>query len=242
MKNLNYYKQFFNNSTIDIPILHILYTINIPLAFVFIKMKVNPNHLTTMSNISVLASFYFIFFNYHFVYFFLLWMLGLFLDICDGIVARETNQKTSQGSFYDHFTDQIKILLLLLCVGIYYHESTIWILTFLTSTLFLLYSFLKMLIKFRHKIVTNHLGAQEKSISIVKIENKFLLFLKRYAYNNIFLMQGNFIVYLGFVFYNSITIYVLYCLLMIIMFNLLKGIKTMYSINKQLQDHNLAWN
>lgn len=205
-------------------------------------MKINPNHLTTMSNLSVLASFYFIFIDYSFVYFSLLWILGLFFDICDGVVARETNQKTPQGSFYDHFTDQIKILLLLLCVGIYYHESTIWILTFLTSTLFLLYSFLKMLIKFRYKLLTNHLRIEEKSMPIIKIDNRFLLFLKRYVYNNIFLMQGNFIIYLGFVFYDGATIYVLYGLLVIIMFNLLKGLKTMHNINQKLQKHNLAWN
>jgi hypothetical protein len=36
------------------------------------------------------------------------WLLGLFFDISDGMVARITKQTSASGSFYDHISDQVR--------------------------------------------------------------------------------------------------------------------------------------
>lgn len=234
-------KESFNEAGSDIPFLNFLYLLSIPLSIVFIKLKFKPDTITTFSNISAFVSFYFILFENNFLLFSLLWLFALMLDICDGIVARKTKQQTPQGSFYDHFTDQIKIIFLFLSVGLYYDSLNIWILTFISSTLFLLYSLLSYMIKFRMKILIIHVAEDKRKKFSFKIKNRALIIFKRYFYNNIFMIQGNFVVYLSFLFLPELVIYVFSVLIFIISFNLIKSIKHMNNINNDLQKNNLKW-
>ena len=235
------YQKYFNQSTEDIPLLKLLYIMSIPVARIFVLFRVKPNHITTLSNFSVLISLYSILALDTYGYFLFFWMLGLILDICDGIVARETNQKSAQGSFYDHFTDQVKILLLFLAVGIYYQNDTIWILSFLSSTFFLLFAYLNMLLKFRRKIIMYHVSDAGKNIQKPKWKRGALSTFKKYTYNNLFLMQGNFIVFLGLIFLEGYTIGMLALILLIISVSLVRAILAMIGVNNQLKQLNLPW-
>lgn len=238
---ITYYKKFFNGAGTDIPFLNLLYMASIPLSILCIKLKLKPNTITTLSNITALLSFYFIIFENNFWTFFSFWTFALLLDISDGIVARETKQQSAQGSFYDHFTDQVKIITIFLLAGIYYNQSNIWILTFLTSTLFLLYSFLRYMIKYRSNILSIHIKKENDQTFFSSINNIPYRLIKKYLYNNLFLMQGNFMIYLGFIFIEKIVIYMFFILLFIILFNLLKNILYMIKINTELDNNNLKW-
>jgi phosphatidylglycerophosphate synthase len=232
------FNSYFNVSTVDIPFLYFLYICSVPLAMLFVKFKLKPNTITTFSNISAIVSFYFIVVDYNFLYFFFFWILALFLDISDGMVARATDKKSANGSFYDHFTDQVKIILLFFSTAIYFDTKEIWILTFLTSTLFLLYAYISYMLKFRRSILEK---CKIKKNEQVKNQNK-ASFMRKYTYNNIFLMQGNFVVYLSFIVLTTINVYVFYILLFIIIFNLLNTVRHMIKTNNELMNNDLKWN
>ena len=233
------FDDYINPSRKVIPFLYFLYVMAIPLAIFLIKLNLKPNSITTLSNISAAVSYYFILAQDSFLFFSFFWILALFLDMCDGMVSRRTNQMTPQGSFYDHFTDQIKIILLFLSVGLYYNSTLAWALAFLCSTVFLLRALLLYMLKYRSKLLES---ADQNNAKIkLKLSNRFLLVIKKYFYNNVFLIMGQFNVYLVFIFIKNIHVHVLLLILFIILFNFINELKKMNYVNSKLQDNNLKW-
>jgi len=234
------YDEYINPARKVIPALYFLYIMAIPLAILFIKLKFKPNLITTLSNISALISYYFILLGDSIFLFSFFWILALFLDICDGIVSRKTKQTSPQGSFYDHFTDQIKIILLFLSAGLYYDSTVTWFLSFLSSTIFLLRALLLYMLKYRSKLLA--FESQSSKDTKYKLNNSLLKLIKRHLFNNIFLIMGQFNIFLIFIFVEAIHIYIFIFILFIIIFNFINELKKMNYVNSKLQDNNLKWN
>lgn len=232
---MNKFKQYFNPYVADtIPVLYFLYIVSAPLAWLLIKLRLTPSTITTISNIVAILALYIILVHDNFIIFFLLWVFALIFDICDGMVARVTKQQSAHGSFYDHFTDQIKILLLFLVAGLHYDTKLVWILTFLTATFFLLNAFLNYMLKFRRHLLLINIGEMKVDKPAIRKQSP----IKRYFYNNIFLMQGNFMIYIALVFLQSEFFFPL---LFVIVFNLLNGIRHMVKVNSQIMEKKLSW-
>ncbi len=134
--------QYLNNinpATRSVPLLKLLYICSIPLAKLFVFAGIRPNSITSISNLFALSALIFLVCRDEIWIFPLLWILALFLDMADGIVARVTRQSSAQGSFYDHMSDQIKVISLFLCVALRYDEYVVWIVAFSVNGLFMFY-------------------------------------------------------------------------------------------------------
>ena len=73
------------------------------------KLKLVPNHLTTISLIFGLSSAYYIY-NKKYNIATVLYLLAYLFDTCDGNYARTYDMVTSFGDIYDHFSDIIKFI------------------------------------------------------------------------------------------------------------------------------------
>lgn len=247
------YKEYYNTGATEaVWILKVLYFMCIPFAKLFIKFKVRPHTITSLSNISALLSYVFLFFNLYLFIFF--WFLALVFDVCDGIVARMTKQSSAAGSFYDHYSDIVKILLLYFFVALKYDTTHIWILAMSNIVVFSLMVIANMILSQREAILRyeiNKIG-QKENISVpirkkgyikrfvnkYKFVKKTLLFL----YSSIFVIYGNFnllLIPLGinidWAFYTFIIVFI------IVFKSLLSIIKTVHQKNTFMQEENIRW-
>ena len=143
------YSQYFNKSTQDIPLLFLLNVFCIPLSKLLIFLRLKPSTITSISNIfSLLAVLSLLYAKNPFI-FPVFWLLGLFFDISDGMVARITKQTSASGSFYDHISDQVKFILLFVACGLRYGDTAIWILSYAASTFFLFMTVLNQGLSYR---------------------------------------------------------------------------------------------
>lgn len=114
--------------------------IAVPFASLCITLKLKPFVITTISNALVIVSLFVLWRLDAPLIFSALWALALVLDFADGIVARRTATSSANGSFYDHFSDKVKVALLFLVVGLRYETIEIWIVSTFAANLFLLMS------------------------------------------------------------------------------------------------------
>ena len=132
---------FANKTALHNPIQIFLYLIAYPISLIFKKLGITPNYVTLLSFILAIAAFVSLVTN-NLKLFFIFWTISYWLDYSDGTLARMTKKIGTKALRYDHVSDQVKIMLVFLGFGIYYQNITIWILIFLSSTLFLFYSLL----------------------------------------------------------------------------------------------------
>ena len=136
-------------------------------------------------------------------------MLALFLDIADGMVARVTGQSSAQGSFYDHMSDQVKVISLFLCVALRYEDHQVWIVAFTVCGLFMFYSVVNQVFYVRSillsravlSVVQQQMKRQQYSEIPSQAERSLIKsFFDRYpsvkkcvlgVYASLFLMYGN---------------------------------------------------
>lgn len=78
---------------------------------IFIRFKVTPNQVSTLSLITGLSSAY-LFYRHHFILSGLMALTAIFFDCCDGQVARLTGQSSPMGRIMDGFFDAIWITAL----------------------------------------------------------------------------------------------------------------------------------
>jgi hypothetical protein len=78
---------------------------------------ITPNMITTLSNISCIITLIFLF-NLKFYLAALFFLISYYFDCMDGYVARKYKQTSKFGDYYDHISDIIKLLLVL--VALYY--------------------------------------------------------------------------------------------------------------------------
>lgn len=131
------YRKGFNPATNDVPLLKVLYLMTIPLAKLLARLNIKPNTITSISNVVALMGIGALIWGENPWVFPALWLAALLFDMADGIVARVTGQSSASGSFYDHMSDQIKVILLFLAVALRYDSLLIWVLVYITNALFL---------------------------------------------------------------------------------------------------------
>lgn len=201
--------QGFNPATRSVPLLYFLYLSTVPLAKLLIVCRIKPNSITTLSNLTAIVALVFLVQGASAWLFPMAWMLALFLDIADGIVARVTGQSSAQGSFYDHMSDQVKVIALFLCVALHYDEYAVWIVAFAVNGLFMFYGVVNQFCSVR-TLLLNRVAPvavqqpmrsqQDSEISYQTERGSVKLFFDRYpfakkfalgVYASLFVMYGN---------------------------------------------------
>ena len=132
------YVEYFNRATKDVPLLYALYFLCIPLAKLLRTLGLSPTWITHLSNLLALAAICALVWASNPWWFPLLWFLALCFDIADGVVARASKSASASGSFYDHISDQVKIIGLFFAVGARYDDPRIWIMAYAINSAFLL--------------------------------------------------------------------------------------------------------
>jgi phosphatidylglycerophosphate synthase len=131
------YRRNLNPATRQVPLLHALYLLCIPLAKILVRLGCTPTFITHLSNASAAAAVAALVWAQSPWLFPALWLAALFFDIADGIVARTTGRTSASGSFYDHMSDQVKVIALFLAAAIRYQSMAIWILCYAVCAGFL---------------------------------------------------------------------------------------------------------
>lgn len=190
-------KNKFNPIVESIFLLKIMYIISFPLAKLFARFQVNPNTITTISNISILVALYFLYLG-NVIAFIIFWILAEIFDICDGTVARLTNKSSESGAFYDHFSDQVKIFVFFVAVSLYFDDKLITYLSFISAGIFLLYIDISKRIEIL-KLKYSNQKEQHQNNNINKVS-----FIKK-IYYHIFLIHGHTMILIPFMLINKMT-------------------------------------
>lgn len=116
----------------------LIYRLSFPLATAFIKARLTPNRITTLSLLFTILAFFALVIDKGWILFCLFWVIAVLFDFCDGTVARMTNRVSQSAFRYDHMTDLFKLCLLILGTGLRYNDYVIWALAF-SSAFFFMY-------------------------------------------------------------------------------------------------------
>jgi phosphatidylglycerophosphate synthase len=142
------------------PLLKLLYLSAYPISIVFRKLGFTPNFITLCSFVLSIIAFYSLCVDkiYNFIFF---WYLSYIFDFVDGTLARMTGNERTTALRVDHLSDLIKIALILLGLGIYFQDLYIWVILFISTTLFFFYAVLNHDLSAVKKINAskNHKGA-----------------------------------------------------------------------------------
>jgi phosphatidylglycerophosphate synthase len=138
-----------NPGTRVVPLLYFLYMMTIPLARGLVWLRISPNIITTGSNLIAVLSVACLVGGGNPWLFPLLWLLALMLDICDGIVARFSGKSSAQGSFYDHMSDQVKVILVFFGAAWRYQQGYFDAMCYWVATTFLFYSVVNQVVSLR---------------------------------------------------------------------------------------------
>lgn len=153
------------------PIDNLLISLIKLLSPIFYMLNITPNMITTMSLIITLIGVHFIneqqFFKASILIF-----IGYIFDCWDGYYARTYNMTTKYGDIYDHVSDTLKTLLIVIAI------LSLKIKKY-TKILFIIILFITVL------LTIIHLGCQEKvKINNKKNESNTLNFTKLFCINN----------------------------------------------------------
>jgi phosphatidylserine synthase len=162
-------KENYNNN----PILYLMYGLSYPLSFLLNYFGVSPNKITTLSIIfSLLAAVALIEISY--LWFCIFWFFAIFLDFCDGTVARMTDNFSNRALDYDHMSDLFKMALIFLSVSIYHSSGLIWVLSFSSLFLLLYYTIINHdLTHFNKNKVVNYVSL-DRSSGFINKAKKFV--------------------------------------------------------------------
>jgi phosphatidylglycerophosphate synthase len=153
------YRRSLNQATRQVPLLHFLYLACVPLSKACVRLGLAPNTISHVSNaLAALAVAALIWAENPWI-FPSLWLAALLFDIADGIVARVTRAASASGSFYDHMSDQVKVIALFLSAGIHYGSDRVWMLAFVVCAGFLFMNLVNQVYALRSLKLT--LGSHE---------------------------------------------------------------------------------
>lgn len=110
-----------------------------------VKIKTNPNWLTTGGSILSIPAGILIWSNNHFAAVIFVF-LSCWCDSIDGSVARKQNRVTRIGSLYDSFFDRLSEIVIFLGIAAYFYSERMFLsilLTFFTICISLLVSYLR---------------------------------------------------------------------------------------------------
>lgn len=112
-----------------------------PIGMVLIKIGITANILTFISLLSGLGTAYFLFTNY--ILFLVLGLLHLAADSMDGVVASVLGKSTF-GKYFDHATDNMVALLLVIKIGYFLQDYYAYLVAGLYLLAQLVYLFSKL--------------------------------------------------------------------------------------------------
>ena len=175
-------KKFFTKSSeINLLMLLISYLVY-PLSLVFVKLKIKPNLITSVSLLSAIyGSYQFTLGN--FKLFCIFWILSILLDFCDGQVARISKIINKTSFNFDSLSDLLKIFIIILSSAIYYNTQLYWIVS--CSSVF---SFLF------HEVLYTHFIHLKKKVSLFQnqlIKNKFYIKILKIVISIFFRIDGH---------------------------------------------------
>ncbi len=253
------YRQYFKPATQDVPLLFVLYALCTPLAKLLVRAGASPAAVTHLSNILAMCSLAALVWSDNPWWFSLFWVGALCFDVADGIVARVTKQSSAAGSFYDHVSDQIKMIGLFFAVGVRYDDPIVWGLAYGINSAFLLSAVINQVIAHRRFRLASQVGAALPSEIEVKApveaspgfanslraalrQRPLLRQLVRGIYLSVFSVYGNamlFLVALSFGRQAAIVTMTFFCVVMARALFML--FRTMYQVNAELARSNVAW-
>ena len=94
----------------------VLEKISYPLNALFYKLGMTPNMLTALSLIINIIGLILLIKN-NYIGFTVCFMISYFFDIADGQMARRFNMVSHFGDYFDHISDSLKIVLLIIVMG-----------------------------------------------------------------------------------------------------------------------------
>ena len=156
------YRRSLNQVTMQVPLLRALYLLCIPLSKALVRLGWSPTSITHVSNLLAVGSVAALIWAENPWLFPVLWLAALFFDIADGIVARKTGSASASGSFYDHMSDQLKVVALFLGAALRYETATVWILCYAVGTGFLFMTVVNQILALRSLRLSVRSGAQEQ--------------------------------------------------------------------------------
>ena len=142
-----------------------------PFSFIFSKIGVTPNQITTLSIILAIASAISLAISDNWQLFIWLWSISLLLDFCDGTLARMTSQTRKTAFRYDHTSDLFKIFVIILGVSIKYDDIVLWGAAISTIFLLLLHNSLNCELR------------KAKEMAQEKINFQSIISEKKYSFN-----------------------------------------------------------
>lgn len=116
-----------------------MYRFAYPFSVLLIGLRLSPNFITTLSLLSALLAALALALAEGTVVFAVFWGLTVLLDFCDGTVARITGRVRRTAFRYDHFSDLIKIFLVILGGGFRYDNTAVWCVCLAASFCFMFY-------------------------------------------------------------------------------------------------------
>ena len=243
----NSFQSYFNPATKYVPSLWLLYFLNVPLIRLVLFLRLTPMQLTHLSNITFFISLYCYLTNRP-VLFFVLQYLALGFDICDGVVARLRGMSSAMGSFYDHFSDQCKVSLLLVVISVSNDSFWIRLTANLELVCFLLLSVLNYsLQEKKHRLKTGSVSLSASNTienknreSLPFIRGKVRSLLKNF-HSSIFVMYGNFMVPFFFMGFEILLLPMLFLVLCINLRSLLIMIRMVVKANSELTEAKIPW-
>ena len=150
------------------PIDNILYDISGEVIKVFKIFNFTPNMITTISLLITLIGINNIY-NGNYKIGAILYFIGYLFDCMDGNYARTYNMTSKFGDYYDHISDLMKIIILIICLYLLKIKRKTKILFIIIFLIFILLSFI-------------HLGCQEKNNNEVN-DDTILKYLKPLCIN-----------------------------------------------------------
>ena len=137
---------YFGSASKNNQVALIMYYLSYPIVLFFEKINFKPNHVTLLSTILSLISFFSLAYIQNVSLFALSFFFSQLLDHCDGTLARKTNQLSQHIINPDNISDIIKIFLTHLAIAIYFDQKLIWILSSISIFLFLFFKILTLMI------------------------------------------------------------------------------------------------
>jgi len=116
-----------------------MYRFAYPFSVLFVGLRLSPNFITTLSLICALLAALSLALAEDTALFAVFWALTVLLDFCDGTVARMTGRVRRIAFRYDHFSDLVKIFLIILGGGVRYDDTAVWCVCMAASFCFMFY-------------------------------------------------------------------------------------------------------
>ena len=220
-------RDYFGYASKNNPTMLIMYYLSYPVVLFFEKINFKPNHVTFLSVIFSLLSLISLVYLKSIGLFALTFFISQLLDYSDGTLARKTNQISKNVINPDTISDLIKVFLVHFSLSIYFNDRLIWIISFVSLFLFLLYVIIEFLLENKDK---------RKVTKVILLRKKFRLIdqiydlpligsIIKFIYRFCTTLQGQAVlVFIVAPFNYKICLYTFTYFIFVILFNLNKSL------------------